>query len=294
MDQQEETTEEINKRRRIQSPSTSFFPPDLIPEILSKLPAKSVGRFRCVSKLWSSITTDPYFINKFETQSRQKKPSLLVCFKKRGDRLFVFSIPQDRKSSNEPHTIPSQPVHSYHMTYPKSYRFLPSVSVHGLICCFQNAKKKLRIWNPTTRKLYILTKPEKSWENAQFLLGYDPTDAKYKVLCIRFHETTDEVCVLTLGSAQESWRRIKTNHNHCLNYYPAHVCTNGFLLAAYGYITIKYRDSYKNKYIPLNRILCLLLWVKLNIDTLSRVVDIALSKLAKYLFGTKISLILIQ
>ncbi|KAG2304873.1 hypothetical protein Bca52824_033524 [Brassica carinata] len=229
MDQQEETTEEINKRRRIQSPSTSFFPPDLIPEILSKLPAKSVGRFRCVSKLWSSITTDPYFINKFETQSRQKKPSLLVCFKKRGDRLFVFSIPQDRKSSNEPHTIPSQPVHSYHMTYPKSYRFLPSVSVHGLICCFQNAKKKLRIWNPTTRKLYILTKPEKSWENAQFLLGYDPTDAKYKVLCIRFHETTDEVCVLTLGSAQESWRRIKTNHNHCLNYYPAHVCTNGFI-----------------------------------------------------------------
>ncbi|CDY25175.1 BnaC06g04000D [Brassica napus] len=106
MDQQEETIEQINKKRRKQS--TFTFPLDLISEILSKLPAKSVGRFRCVSKLWSSITTAPYFINKFETQSRQKKPSLLVTFKK-GDRLFVFSIPQDRQSSNEPHTIPSQP-----------------------------------------------------------------------------------------------------------------------------------------------------------------------------------------
>ncbi|KAG2334074.1 hypothetical protein Bca52824_005254 [Brassica carinata] len=95
------------------------------------------------------------------------------------------------------------------MTYPKSYRFLPSVSVHGLICCFQNAKN--------------------SESGTLQRERYDPTDAKYKVLCIRFHETTDEVCVLTLGSAQESWRRIKTNHNHCLNYYPAHVCTNGFI-----------------------------------------------------------------
>ncbi|CAN6927697.1 unnamed protein product [Brassica oleracea var. botrytis] len=225
MDQQEETIEQINKKRRKQS--TFTFPLDLISEILSKLPAKSVGRFRCVSKLWSSITTAPYFINKFETQSRQKKPSLLVTFKK-GDRLFVFSIPQDRQSSNEPHTIPSQPVHSYHMTYPKSRRFFPRASVHGLICCFQKAKK-LIIWNPTTRKLYTLTKPEKRWKYATFLLGYDPTDAKYKVLCIRFGDTTDEGCVLTLGSAQESWRRIKTNHKHYVYTYPAYVCTNGFI-----------------------------------------------------------------
>ncbi|KAG2304875.1 hypothetical protein Bca52824_033526 [Brassica carinata] len=230
MDNQEETTEQINKRRRIQSASTSSFPLDLIPEILSKLPAKSVGRFRCVSKLWSSITTDPYFIKSFETQSRQKKPSLLVCFK-RGDRLFVFSIPQDRQTPNQPHdSIPSQPVHSYHMTYPKSYRFLPWVSVHGLICCFEEAKEKLIIWNPTTRKLYTLTKPIKGLPYAKFLLGYDPADAIYKVLCILFDKTTDEGCVLTLGSAQESWRRIKTNHKHCVNSFPTqHVCTKGFI-----------------------------------------------------------------
>ncbi|KAL0661196.1 hypothetical protein Bca4012_098033 [Brassica carinata] len=127
MDHQQETTEQIHKKARIKSQESvvrSSFPLDLISEILSKLPAKSVGRFRCVSKLWSSVTTDPYFINKFETQSRQRKPCLLVSFK-RDDRLFVFSIPQDRQSSNEYHPIASQPVHSYHMTYPKSRRFFP-------------------------------------------------------------------------------------------------------------------------------------------------------------------------
>ncbi|KAG2250595.1 hypothetical protein Bca52824_080731 [Brassica carinata] len=210
MDHQQETTEQIHKKARIKSQESvvrSSFPLDLISEILSKLPAKSVGRFRCVSKLWSSVTTDPYFINKFETQSRQRKPCLLVSFK-RDDRLFVFSIPQDRQSSNEYHPIASQPVHSYHMTYPKSRRFFPRVSVHGLISCFQEETKPI-IWNPTTRKLLILTKPEKSWEYATFFLGYDPVDAKH-----------NEYRVFALGSAQESWRRIKTNHKHCVNSYP--------------------------------------------------------------------------
>ncbi|KAF2593106.1 hypothetical protein F2Q70_00042721 [Brassica cretica] len=180
MDHQQETTEQIHKKARIKSQESvvrSSFPLDLISEILSKLPAKSVGRFRCVSKLWSSVTTDPYFISKFETQSRQRKPCLLVSFK-RDDRLFVFSIPQDRQSSNEYHPIASQPVHSYHMTYPKSRRFFPRVSVHGLISFFQEETKPI-IWNPTTRKLLILTKPEKSWEYATFFLGYDPVDAKH-------------------------------------------------------------------------------------------------------------------
>ncbi|RID56864.1 hypothetical protein BRARA_F00285 [Brassica rapa] len=231
MDHQQETTEQIHKKARIKSQESvvrSSFPLDLISEILSKLPAKSVGKFRCVSKLWSSVTTDPYFINKFETQSRQKKPSLLVTFK-RDDRLFVFSIPQDRQPSNyEYHSIASQPVHSYHMRYPKSRRFFPRVSVHGLISCFQEETKPI-IWNPTTRKLLTLTKPEKSWDYATFFLGYDPVDATHKVLCMRFDETIDEYRVFALGSG-ESWRMIKTSHKHYVNSYPTrHVCTNGFI-----------------------------------------------------------------
>ncbi|KAF8055017.1 hypothetical protein N665_1305s0004 [Sinapis alba] len=41
-------------------------PLDLTLEILSRLPTKSIARFLCVSKLWSSFTTTlPSFINSF-------------------------------------------------------------------------------------------------------------------------------------------------------------------------------------------------------------------------------------
>ncbi|PKA62993.1 Putative F-box protein [Apostasia shenzhenica] len=35
---------------------------DIVRELLLRLPAKSVGRFRCVSKSWLAITTDPFFL----------------------------------------------------------------------------------------------------------------------------------------------------------------------------------------------------------------------------------------
>ncbi|KAF8097329.1 hypothetical protein N665_0291s0037 [Sinapis alba] len=220
MNQQEETIQHINKKRRIQS--TLCLPLELISEILSKLPTKSVGRFRCVSKLWASITSDPYFINKFETRSTKEKPSLLFTFK-RSDRLFVFSIPQDRHTPNQPHSISSQPVHSYHMRYPKHCSFLPKESVHGLIC-FANQSKPM-IWNPTIRKFLTLI-----WKGLMVFLAYDPVNAKHKVLCMPSNETIDECRVFTLGSAQESWRKIKTNHKYLLRSYDtSYACINGVL-----------------------------------------------------------------
>ncbi|KAG8376355.1 hypothetical protein BUALT_Bualt09G0054500 [Buddleja alternifolia] len=38
-------------------------PADLIINILSRLPVKSLGMFKCVSKQWLSLITDPYFIS---------------------------------------------------------------------------------------------------------------------------------------------------------------------------------------------------------------------------------------
>ncbi|XP_024010028.1 putative F-box protein At1g33020 [Eutrema salsugineum] len=54
------------------------FPVDLIPEILSRLPAKSIGRFLCVSKLWGSILHRPDFNELFLTRSLAR-PRLLFA-----------------------------------------------------------------------------------------------------------------------------------------------------------------------------------------------------------------------
>ncbi|KAL1195531.1 putative F-box protein [Cardamine amara subsp. amara] len=50
-------------------------PLDLMLEILSRLPAQSIGRSRCVSKLWSSFSTLQRFINSYATRSSARPPS---------------------------------------------------------------------------------------------------------------------------------------------------------------------------------------------------------------------------
>ncbi|KAL1212374.1 putative F-box protein [Cardamine amara subsp. amara] len=155
MEQQEEKKMKTYKRRRQSSSmsnSNSYFPNDLASEILLKLPTKSIVRFRSVSKLWSSITTDPYFINSFKTRD-SRKPSLLLLFR-RMDKLFAFSLPQHHQNSNEWSDYSSQPLDSYQMKLSHDYFcFSLTESVGGLIC-FQTLARPI-IWNPSMRQFTL-------------------------------------------------------------------------------------------------------------------------------------------
>ncbi|KAK8934117.1 F-box/kelch-repeat protein [Platanthera zijinensis] len=61
----------------VRSHSLLYLPQDLVIEIIFRLPAKSVGRFRCVSTAWLSIFTDPSFIL---THTRRIAKSLAFHF----------------------------------------------------------------------------------------------------------------------------------------------------------------------------------------------------------------------
>ncbi|CAH8254829.1 unnamed protein product [Arabidopsis lyrata] len=224
MEQPKEKKRKVNRKRRTQSKSTSSFPLDLTTEILLRLPARSVLRFRCVSKLWSSITTDSYFIKSFETRFSTLRPSLLVCFKE-GDKLFVSSIPQHNHNSNESYSC-SQPIYRYHMKFPKGLStFPPTESVQGLIC-FQVSGTPI-VSNPSKRELLPLPKPPKSLY-ANFL-GYDPVEGKHKVMCMPHSISSDVRWVFTLGSTQDSWRTVNTNHRHPSDYNTFGRCIKGVI-----------------------------------------------------------------
>ncbi|ESQ44632.1 hypothetical protein EUTSA_v10003347mg, partial [Eutrema salsugineum] len=195
--------------------TSSSFPIDLTSEILLRLPEKSVARFRCVFKLWSSITTDQYFINSFETQTRSPPLSLLLCFQK-DDSLFVSTIPQHTLISNRSCSS-SQPIDRYHSKIPGNYSHYHSMeSVNGLICFEESGETgHLIVWNPSKKQFLTIPKPRKIWRERIVVLGYDPIDGKHKVVCIPFCNYFSDVCeVLTLGSAQESWRTVRTTYNH--------------------------------------------------------------------------------
>ncbi|KAG7594395.1 F-box domain [Arabidopsis thaliana x Arabidopsis arenosa] len=226
MEQPKEKKRKVNRKRTTQPKSTSSFPLDLTTEILLRLPARSVLRFRCVSKLWSSITTDSYFIKSFETRFSTLRPSLLVCFKE-GDKLFVSSIPQHNHNSNESYSC-SQPIYRYHMKFPQGLStFPPTESVQGLIC-FQVSGTPI-VWNPSKKELLPLPKPPKSGYAIAIFLGYDPVEGKHKVMCMP-HSISSDVCwVLTLGSTQDSWRTVKTNHRHRSDYNIVGRCIKGVI-----------------------------------------------------------------
>ncbi|EFH61215.1 hypothetical protein ARALYDRAFT_897547 [Arabidopsis lyrata subsp. lyrata] len=79
---------------------SSWIPLDVTIEILLRLPAKSVVRFRCVSKLWSSMISTPNFIKSFAVHS-SARPSILSCSvkKEEGKRVF-FSFPHQQDPKN--------------------------------------------------------------------------------------------------------------------------------------------------------------------------------------------------
>ncbi|XP_019082655.1 PREDICTED: putative F-box protein At1g50870 [Camelina sativa] len=214
-----------------ESTSSSSLPIELTTAILLKLPAESVVRSRYVSKHWSSITTDTYFTNTFETRS-SARPSLLMFFKNK-DKVFVFSFPQHDKNT-KPHSY-SYHVDSYHMKYPTGCNFSVSESVHGLIC-FRKLANPV-IWNPSTRQFLTLTKPIEEFRYGLIVfLGYDPIEGKHKVVCMPASEASDECRVLTLGSAEKSWRTVKTNYKHRAYYRSSGRCINGVLYYNASYL----------------------------------------------------------
>lgn len=170
-------------------------PLDLIVEIFSRLPSKSIVRFRSVSKLWSSTTTTPYFTSSVVTRSLSSRPCVLLNFRK-DDKLFCFASPVHQKK-----TCPR--VENFQFTIPNNGKLQRYESVHGLIY-LETSTNVMFIRNPIMKTFYTLPKLDSNeGRPLTGFLGYDPINGKYKVLCIL--KERNKIGILTLG-AQESWR----------------------------------------------------------------------------------------
>ena len=183
--------------------SYSITPLDLTREILLRLPAKSLVRFRCVSKLWSSLTTESYFIKSFTTRS-SSRPRLLLSFGKQEINPDV-----DKCLSH------NDDLSGNHVDLPRTYGCMSTFeSVHGLIS-FNEDCNHIVVWNPSIGQHVTIPEPENSRHELRYL-GYDPFGDTYKLLFIP--HITDSIHnrdsfgprVLTLG-AEESWRIIEGN-----------------------------------------------------------------------------------
>ncbi|KAL1203276.1 F-box protein [Cardamine amara subsp. amara] len=216
-------------------------PTDLIVETLSRLPAKSIARFRCVSKNWGSFVSTPYFTNKFLAVS-SARPRLLFTFQTEGKWSF-FSSHQSLISDHNSSLL----VVDKHMHVARDYSFGICVPACGFLCTkdewISGGKRdsRMTICNPSTGQFKYLPKVKTRRGQVITYIGYDPIENQVKVLCMTICEKpfkfkAEEHQVLTLGIGSLKWRMIECSLAH----YPHNkeICISGVIY----YVAVDYES----------------------------------------------------
>ncbi|CAA7030992.1 unnamed protein product [Microthlaspi erraticum] len=217
-------------------------PVDILIDIFSRVPRKSIDRFRCVSKFWGYVVRRPDFTELFLTKS-STRPRILFTVKDKGKLLF-YSSPQPQNPDDNSTLVATR----YHTSFPK---YVPSDSdecstVGGLALLYEVREGKVSvICNPITGEFLTLPKvllkdktltqvKAKGFKKAKaavprICLGYDPISKQFKVLCVISSgcEGPNTHQVLTLESGKPLWRRIECEFH--FNSMFDNICINGVL-----------------------------------------------------------------
>ncbi|XP_016459919.1 putative F-box protein At1g32420 [Nicotiana tabacum] len=182
------------KKKKIVAIGNLCIPHEMIFEILKQVPAKSLMRFRCVSKSFCSLISEPLFIEahqKFSTAQFHVSCSSLTTSKD-----VIQYLNQSRFSK----------LHSL-------------ASTNGLVCLW-NFDGDVAVSNPFTQEHIFLPYQQSSITCCS--LGFDSTTKKYKVIKAQYlldDRDSGKVryWIYTIG-VDKLWREIPD----CANIFPAY------------------------------------------------------------------------
>ncbi|KAG7593500.1 F-box-like domain superfamily, partial [Arabidopsis thaliana x Arabidopsis arenosa] len=210
----------------------NWIPIDLIIEILSRLPEKSIARCRCVSKEWSSILDREDFTELFLTRSKDR-PRLLIGVRQQDGEWSFHSTPQPQNhyensslvvADADFHTKFSSGISEYNCSYASGLIYFYKMRIPK-----EDEDAKRVLCDPLTGKYVIL--PELRVGGSYSYLMFDPVDKEFKVLSMNTsfyiaYNYTDHH-ILTLGSGELKWRKIRCPFTH----EPVwnRICINGVL-----------------------------------------------------------------
>ena len=191
---------------------------DLVFNILTFFPVKSLLRFRCVCKRWRCMISDPSFVEAH--QSRSATTLLVSSFDdRRHDKKRTLYTINPSINEGELRCLSEFSNWSF------------SRSVNGLVCIYEQYPAKshrVRLFNPSTREYVNLPPPIFSGRDSSkqvYNLGFDPSTKTYKILRSWIGNWSDcKYEIFTLGS-DSLWRIVKDNPNIVLD--TKGVCLNG-------------------------------------------------------------------
>ncbi|XP_043693193.1 F-box protein CPR1-like [Telopea speciosissima] len=199
-------------------------PEDLIVEILSRLPVKSLLRFRCVCKPWCVLITDPTFVKMHINRSLATNSNLIFILIKPSFNLQFFNLNDGDEQLEAAVEIDHPPL------YNSEFKAELVGSCNGLLCITYSVHI-IFLWNPLTRRHQKLPDtpitPIELFEfpvrfdyhpNIVYGFGYDATTEDFKLVRIvqfytryqhsdRHYSGHSEVKVYSLST--NSWRRIR-------------------------------------------------------------------------------------
>ncbi|XP_060200979.1 F-box protein At5g65850-like [Lycium barbarum] len=201
-------------------------PHEIIFEIFSWLPAKSLMRFKCISGFCNSLVSRSDFTDIHRCRSRTRPGG--TKFFLHEDRAFYTA---EQKEDGKDFAALLQIV-SFDEIYPAYSRL---DCVNGLFCIWVPASvEPAAIFNPGTREVRFLPNLNKDicWRTKFFCqenysLGFESGEKKYKVLLSTKHAQYRKNWVLTLG-IDESWRETQSISPDIVHIMPG-VCINGVI-----------------------------------------------------------------
>ncbi|KAL1220110.1 F-box protein [Cardamine amara subsp. amara] len=157
-------------------------PRDLMIEVFMRLPAKSLMKFKCISKHWSSLISSRYFCNRVFTVARQQQPRLYMCLVDQFGQRELLSLSMSSTSPDNTCFVVDQDLSS-----PGMGGFFLSI-VHDLMCFYVTTNAC--IYNPNTKQLLTLPAiksdiidEQGQRKDTRYPIGHDPVNDQYKLFC---------------------------------------------------------------------------------------------------------------
>jgi len=198
--------------------AAAVFSYDLIAEVLSFLPVKSLVQLKSVSKSWNNIISHPTFIKKHLKRSSQNPQFTLLSF------TSVVPISVHRLLENPSNLITLTNDRYYWLKYNR----VIVGSCNGLLCLLGDSSRKasnnqnyriiwFRFWNPSIRTISEKLGSFDDFSNLlpcsfHFAFGYDNSTDTYKVVALRDGDGEAKVKRITVrvfSLGDNVWRDIE-------------------------------------------------------------------------------------
>ncbi|KAI9124293.1 hypothetical protein K1719_005593 [Acacia pycnantha] len=157
-----------------------FLPPEIIINILKRLPVKFILRFRSVCKEWKNLFKTPHFIAQHASFSAHQNPLLLLHETDLYDRGKPPSLRLVNRNMETVQNLSISSIDSF------KHRWSAIGSCNGLVCVRvnQQSSHKLCLWNPAIRdvKEIPLTTRNDKLESCKFGFGFCSLINDYKIV----------------------------------------------------------------------------------------------------------------